>query len=172
MMRTLIGIAALTAATATFAAPAPAAAPTRSLDFMGQSVDYAAAAQEEGFATPTSKFTLSARFGQGGAMWSSGQHTGLDFAGAVGTPVVAAADGTVASAGPAGAYGNLVEIKHGDGTRTLYAHLSAIDVKAGQKVERGQRVGALGTTGNSSGPHLHFEVRDHGKAVDPQNYLP
>jgi murein DD-endopeptidase MepM/ murein hydrolase activator NlpD len=84
---------------------------------------------------------------------------------------MAADDGKVVSAGPAGAYGNLIEIAHGDGTRTLYAHLSDMDVRKGQAVKRGQHIGDLGNTGNSSGPHLHFEVRDHGKPVDPAKSL-
>lgn len=169
-MRPLIAAAALTAAALTvIATPATAAEPAP--DFMGTSVDYAAAAREEGFATPTRNYQISARFGQAGPMWSSGRHTGLDFAAPVGTPVMAAESGTIKSAGPAGAYGNLIEIRHGDGTTTLYAHLSGIDVRQGQKVQRGQTVGALGNTGNSSGPHLHFEVRTNDKPVDPEQYL-
>lgn len=162
-------LAAVTlAATASLTLATPAAAQP---DFMGRSVDYVAAAAEEGFATPTRDYRLSARFGQSGPMWSSGQHTGLDFAAPVGTPIYAAHEGTVHSAGPAGAYGNLIVIKHGDGTRTFYAHLSEIDVLPKQKVQRGQTIGALGNTGNSSGPHLHFEVRDHGTPVNPEQYL-
>ncbi len=164
-----LAIAALTAtATAAFATPAFAAEP---VDVLDTTVDFKAAAQKEGMATPTRNFTVSARFGQSGAMWSSGRHTGLDFAAPLGTTIMAADDGKVVSVGPAGAYGNLIEIAHGDGTRTLYAHLSDMDVRKGQAVKRGQHIGDLGNTGNSSGPHLHFEVRDHGKPVDPEKSL-
>lgn len=168
-MKKILAVAALTAtATAAFATPALAAEPA---DVLGTTVDFKAAAQKEGMATPTRNFTLSARFGQTGPMWSSGRHTGLDFVAPVGTTIMAADEGKVVSAGPAGAYGNLIEIAHGDGTRTLYAHLSDIDVRKGQAVERGEHIGDLGNTGNSSGPHLHFEVRDHGKPVDPEKTL-
>jgi murein DD-endopeptidase MepM/ murein hydrolase activator NlpD len=168
-MKKFLAAAALTAtATATLASPALATAPT---DVMSTTVDFQAAAQQEGMATPTRNFRLSARFGQAGAMWSSGRHTGLDFAAPVGTTIKAADAGRVVSAAPAGAYGNLVEIAHGNGTRTLYAHLSDIDVREGQKVDRGQHIGDLGNTGNSSGPHLHFEVREGGKPVDPEKFL-
>jgi murein DD-endopeptidase MepM/ murein hydrolase activator NlpD len=99
-------------------------------------------------------------------------HPGFDLAAPTGTRVGAAAGGTVVHAGPAGTYGNLVTIRHEDGFETRYAHLSKVDVKAGDKVQPGQEVGEVGTTGHSTGPHLHFEIRKEGKALDPKPYLP
>ncbi|HVB89580.1 MAG TPA: M23 family metallopeptidase [Beijerinckiaceae bacterium] len=94
-------------------------------------------------------------------------HTGNDFRGAIGTKVMATAAGRVAAAGYDGGYGNRVVVDHGHGLSTLYAHLSAIDVVKGQKITAGQTVGLLGSTGRSTGPHLHYEVRIDGRPVDP-----
>ena len=98
-------------------------------------------------------------------------HPGLDIAAVTGTPVVAAAAGQVVHAGPAGTYGNMIAIRHADGTETRYAHLSAVGVAVGDQVAAGAPIGAVGSTGRSTGPHLHFEVRKDGKAVDPRPYL-
>ncbi|MEO4045723.1 M23 family metallopeptidase [Pseudomonas sp. CAU 1711] len=98
-------------------------------------------------------------------------HSGLDFSIAGGTAVVAAAGGRVMSAQRHGGYGKLLEIDHGNGLVTRYAHLSRFYVKAGDVVTPGQRVAAVGSTGRSTGPHLHFEVRHHGRFVDPQRFL-
>jgi murein DD-endopeptidase MepM/ murein hydrolase activator NlpD len=98
-------------------------------------------------------------------------HTGLDFRGSTGDPVYATAAGTVALAGPNGGYGKMVEIDHGNGLSTRYGHLSAIAVSAGQRVKAGQLVGRVGSTGRSTGPHLHYETRVDGEAVDPQKFL-
>jgi murein DD-endopeptidase MepM/ murein hydrolase activator NlpD len=98
-------------------------------------------------------------------------HTGIDIVASIGTPVVASAGGRVSAAGPRGAYGLLVEIDHGHGTVTRYAHLSRIDVRAGQTVDRGQTIGAVGTTGLSAGPHLHYEVLVNGRHANPRNYI-
>ena len=111
-------------------------------------------------------YSFSAVFGATSSLWSSGSHTGQDFAASVGTPVVAAADGVVTVERPGWA-GNLVRIDHGGGVETWYAHLSEVDVTTGQQVRQGQVVGAVGREGNSTGPHLHFEVRLDGAAVDP-----
>jgi murein DD-endopeptidase MepM/ murein hydrolase activator NlpD len=100
------------------------------------------------------------------------KHPGFDLAAPTGTTVDAAAAGTVTHAGPAGTYGNLIVIKHADGVETRYAHLSATSVKEGQQVQAGQPIGAVGTTGYSTGPHLHFEVRKDGQPVDPAPLLP
>lgn len=97
-------------------------------------------------------------------------HEGMDFACDIGTPVYATGDGTVARAEWSSGYGNLIEINHGYGYTTRYAHLSKIDVKPGQKVSRGDRIGASGNTGKSIGPHVHYEVRLHGVAQNPVNY--
>ena len=99
-------------------------------------------------------------------------HTGLDISGGSGTPIAAAKSGTVLSAGWRGGYGNAVVISHGDGIVTLYAHQSQMNVSAGQSVGRGDIIGWVGSTGASTGPHLHFEVRVNGSPVDPRPYLP
>ncbi|GAA3374230.1 transglycosylase family protein [Streptomyces racemochromogenes] len=109
-----------------------------------------------------------------GSSWSSGYHTGVDFPVPTGTSVKAVGPGTVESAGWAGAYGYQVVIKHADGRYSQYAHLSALGVKSGQQVSGGQRIGRSGSTGNSSGPHLHFEMRSapgYGSDIDPLKYL-
>lgn len=98
-------------------------------------------------------------------------HQGLDIAASTGTTVTAAASGTVISAGWYGGYGNYILIDHGGGMSTGYGHLSQIFVASGQTVQKGQAIGAVGSTGASTGPHLHFEVRMHGKPVDPAAYL-
>ncbi len=98
-------------------------------------------------------------------------HSGLDFRGSTGDPVRATANGTIVYAGWRGGYGRLVEISHGNGLTTRYGHLSAIKVRVGESVKHGQVVGALGSTGRSTGPHLHYETRIGGDAVDPQKFL-
>jgi peptidoglycan hydrolase-like protein with peptidoglycan-binding domain len=95
-------------------------------------------------------------------------HTGLDYSAPTGTRVTSAAAGQVVHAGwSSGGWGYLVTVSHGSGTRTYYAHLSRVSVRVGQRVSVGQRVGSVGSSGNSTGPHLHFEVRVRGAAVDP-----
>jgi murein DD-endopeptidase MepM/ murein hydrolase activator NlpD len=109
-----------------------------------------------------------------GSAWSKGYHTGVDFPVATGTSVKAVAAGKVVTSGWGGSFGYQVVIRHADGRYTQYAHLSAISVKAGQSVGAGQRIGRSGSTGNSSGPHLHFEVRTgpgFGTDIDPVAYL-
>jgi murein DD-endopeptidase MepM/ murein hydrolase activator NlpD len=116
-------------------------------------------------------YRLTARFGQRGGYWSGGIHTGLDFAGSVGTDVRAAASGKVVSAGWEGAYGNQIVIDHGNGYQTMYSHLSRMNVSVGQKVTAGDHIGDMGSTGNSTGSHLHFEVTKGGKFIDPEGWL-
>ncbi|MEU9603719.1 peptidoglycan DD-metalloendopeptidase family protein [Streptomyces sp. NPDC048057] len=128
-------------------------------------------------ATPSSDWVMpvsadpGTAFGTKGSIWASGQHTGTDFPAPQGTPVVAAGVGTVVEAGWAGAYGQSVVIEHDGGVRTRYAHLSAIEVSVGQTVRAGDAIGAVGSTGNSTGPHLHLEFIVNGVAVDPMTYL-
>jgi murein DD-endopeptidase MepM/ murein hydrolase activator NlpD len=99
-------------------------------------------------------------------------HPGFDLAAPTGTQVTAAAAGTVTHAGPAGTYGNLVTIRHANGFETRYAHLSAVSVHVGDELPAGAELGKVGTTGYSTGPHLHFEVRHDGAPVDPAPLLP
>jgi murein DD-endopeptidase MepM/ murein hydrolase activator NlpD len=98
-------------------------------------------------------------------------HTGLDFRANHGDPVRATATGKVVTAAWSGGYGKMVEIDHGNGLSTRYGHLSAIDVEEGQSVRIGQTLGRVGSTGRSTGPHLHYETRIEGEAVDPQKFL-
>ncbi|MGW7260279.1 M23 family metallopeptidase [Streptomyces sp. NPDC054834] len=127
---------------------------------------------------PVKKYTLSAGFDQAGSHWMH-KHSGQDFAVPSGTDVVAAHGGTVVKAGGNGAgdgpaYGNAIVIKHADGQYSQYAHLSRIDVRAGQVVGTGQHIAKSGNTGNSTGPHLHFEIRttpNYGSGIDPVPFL-
>jgi murein DD-endopeptidase MepM/ murein hydrolase activator NlpD len=98
-------------------------------------------------------------------------HSGIDLAGPVGTPIYAAADAVVGSAGVRGGYGNLIELDHGSGIATRYGHLSQLKVSAGERVRRGQLIGLMGSTGRSTGSHLHYEVRIDGRAVNPLPFL-
>ena len=114
--------------------------------------------------------SITSRFG---AMSSrrSGAHTGLDIATSYGTPISAAAAGTVSFSGTKGSYGKLIVIDHGNGVQTYYGHCSSLYVSAGQQVSQGQKIAAVGSTGNSTGSHLHLEIRLNGVAYNPQNYL-
>jgi murein DD-endopeptidase MepM/ murein hydrolase activator NlpD len=98
-------------------------------------------------------------------------HAGMDIAGPHGKEVIAPSDGTVVFAGLEGGYGNVLVIDHGYGIKTRYGHLSAVKVKAGEKVKRGQTIAALGNTGRSTGPHLHYEVRVNGIAQNPRKFI-
>ncbi|MCX5368870.1 M23 family metallopeptidase [Streptomyces sp. NBC_00015] len=149
-------------------AAAPAAAPAAAKT----------AASAASWIDPVKKYTLSAGYAQAGAMWQS-THSGQDFAVPSGTKVMAAHGGTVVKAGGNGAgdgpaYGNAVVIKHANGVYSQYAHLSSIHVKVGQIVKTGQKIALSGSTGNSSGPHLHFEIRttaNYGSAINPVTFL-
>ena len=113
---------------------------------------------------------ISSRFGARSTIRSSA-HTGLDIATSTGTPVVAAASGTVTFSGWKGSYGYLMVITHSNGVQTYYGHCSKLYYSAGATVSQGQTIAAVGSTGNSTGPHLHFEIRVNGVAYNPQNYL-
>ncbi|WP_448321454.1 M23 family metallopeptidase [Streptomyces sp. CO7] len=127
---------------------------------------------------PVQHYKLSASFAQNGGMWAH-KHSGQDFAVPTGTKVFAVHEGTVVKAGSWGAgdgpaYGNAVVIKHGNGTYSQYAHLSKVQVSVGEKVNTGEQIALSGNTGNSSGPHLHFEIRtsaNYGTAVNPVQFL-
>lgn len=114
--------------------------------------------------------SISSRFGSRGSSRSS-VHTGLDIASSLGTGISPIAAGTVSYAGWKGSYGNLIIIDHGNGVQSYYAHCNAIYVAPGQAVAPGTTIGAVGSTGNSTGPHLHLEIRIGGSPVNPQNYL-
>ncbi|CAM5680154.1 M23 family metallopeptidase [Streptomyces hirsutus] len=132
------------------------------------------AATTSGYSSPVPGGGLGTAYKVAGSMWSSGYHTGVDFAIPTGTSLKAVGAGTVVSAGWAGSYGNQVVIKLNDGYYAQYAHLSSLSVSAGQTVSGGQQVGLSGSTGNSTGPHLHFEIRTtphYGSDLDPVSYL-
>jgi murein DD-endopeptidase MepM/ murein hydrolase activator NlpD len=121
-----------------------------------------------GFSWPT-KGTITSRFGR---RWGR-MHKGIDIAAPIGTPINAAADGTILVAGYQSGYGNLVEIRHVDGTTTRYGHNSELSVSVGQTVRQGQQVARMGSTGHSTGSHLHFEIRPSGgNAVNPMAHFP
>mgnify|MGYP000357580450 FL=1 len=113
---------------------------------------------------------ISSRFGARSSIRSSA-HTGLDIATSTGTPVLAAASGTVTFSGRKGSYGNLLVITHSNGVQTYYGHCSKLIAKVGQKVSQGQVIAKVGSTGNSTGNHLHFEIQLNGQCVNPQKYL-
>jgi murein DD-endopeptidase MepM/ murein hydrolase activator NlpD len=119
---------------------------------------------------PTSGFHISVWFGEAGPYWSSGYHTGIDFATACGTPDVAVADARVAQTGWDGPYGNQIRLQFDNGDQVWYNHLSAIEVTTGQAVRKGQQIGRVGETGNAFGCHTHIEYRlasDLHTPVDP-----
>ncbi|WP_225833044.1 M23 family metallopeptidase [Streptomyces sp. NK08204] len=125
------------------------------------------------FTLPVVSYTLTGTFGQPGSMWSSGYHTGLDFAAPTGTLIKAVHSGTVTQAGWAGAYGYRTVLTLDDGTELWFCHQSSINVSVGQKVNTGDVIGRIGATGNVTGPHLHLEVHPGGQAtaVDPMTWL-
>ena len=114
---------------------------------------------------------ITSRFASVESVRNSRSHTGIDIATASGTPVVAAASGTVTFSGYSGGYGNMLVVTHGNGVQTYYGHCSKLYVSAGATVSQGQTIAAVGSTGNSTGPHLHFEVRKNGVTYNPQNYV-
>ncbi len=122
---------------------------------------------------PITEGWLSSRYGRridpitGESAW----HSGVDFAGKRGSDVIAVAAGVVVEASSQKGFGRYVEVDHGNGWTTRYAHLDSFDVAAGDIVTRGQRLGAMGSSGRSTGPHVHFEVRQNGRKVNPQKVL-
>ena len=114
--------------------------------------------------------SITSRFGAVSSI-RSGAHTGTDIAATTGTPIKAVASGTVIFAAKSGAYGNLIKIAHENGVETWYGHCSKLYATVGQEVEAGDIIAAVGSTGNSTGPHLHLEIRIDGTAINPQNYL-
>ncbi|WP_030159764.1 M23 family metallopeptidase [Streptomyces sp. NRRL S-244] len=156
------------------AAPAPAAAPAAPAKKAATAKSAAGTVSAAGFVAPVGGGGISTQYKTPGAMWSSGYHTGVDFIASSGTTVRAVGAGTVVSAGWGGAYGNEVVIRHADGKYSQYGHLSQLSVSVGQSVTGGQTIGLSGSTGNSTGPHLHFEIRtgpSYGSDIDPLAYL-
>ncbi len=122
---------------------------------------------------PAAVGLMSSRFGYRSDPFNGGaaMHAGLDFKGPIGTPILAAADGKITSAGWQGGYGNCIEITHANGLVTRYAHMSGFTASLGQDVKRGDQIGRMGSTGRSTGSHLHFEVRINGAAINPLKFL-
>ncbi|MFB7581367.1 M23 family metallopeptidase [Streptomyces hydrogenans] len=124
------------------------------------------------YSMPLSSYTLTSTYMQSGSMWSSGYHTGLDFAAPTGTPLKAVHGGTIKSAGWSGSYGYRIVLELEDGTEVWYCHLSSMTVGAGQTVTTGETIGRVGATGNVTGPHLHMEVHTpDGSGIDPAEWL-
>ena len=135
---------------------------------------YRIAAEKAPFANPLrTSYRFSSPYGPRRHPVTGGRrmHEGVDFAARTGTPIHATADGVVTYAGWKSGYGRIVEIKHEFGIETRYAHMSRIRVKKGQKVSRGDRIGDMGNSGRSTGPHVHYEVRVNGKTVNPMTYI-
>ncbi|WP_030215558.1 M23 family metallopeptidase [Streptomyces bikiniensis] len=150
-----------------------AAAPATTAPKAAEKSSTGSTASSSGWVAPVTG-GFSTPYRASGSMWSSGYHTGVDFIASSGTTVRAVGAGTVVSAGWSGSYGNEVVIQHADGNYSQYAHLSSLSVSAGQSVSGGQQIGLSGSTGNSTGPHLHFEIRttpNYGSDIDPLAYL-
>ncbi len=140
---------------------------TKAAAFASERAEREARLQRPMFVMPT-KGAFTSGFGY---RWGV-LHGGIDLANAIGTPILAASDGVVIDAGPTGGYGNWVKLRHSDGTVTLYGHLSAWNVTVGQRVWAGDQIAKMGNTGNSTGPHLHFEVLLNGTdRIDPVGWL-
>lgn len=122
---------------------------------------------------PTSIVMLSSGFGRRSDPFNghAAFHAGLDFRGAYGQPILAAANGRITYVGQRSGYGNVVEVTHGHGMMTRYAHLSGFNTRVGQKVHRGEQIARMGSTGRSTGTHLHFEVRVNGQPINPRRFL-
>ncbi|MBZ4017554.1 M23 family metallopeptidase [Streptomyces purpurogeneiscleroticus] len=156
------------------AAEKKAAAKKKATEERASRSDARTTLSSSGFVAPIAGSYVSTPYKASSGLWSSGSHSGIDFHAASGTAVHAVGAGTVVEAGWGGAYGNNIVLKMDDGTYTQYGHLSSIGVSVGQKVSANQQIGLSGSTGNSTGPHLHFEARtgpDYGSDIDPVAYL-
>lgn len=154
--------------------PAPKPTPKAAEKKAAPAAKKAAAPAPKVSGAPVGDLSVGTPYRQAGSSWSSGYHTGVDFPVPTGTPVKSVSDGQVVSAGAGGSYGNEVVVRHNDGKFSQYAHLSQLSVSAGQTVKSGQQLGLSGATGNVSGPHLHFEIRNgsgYGSDIDPAAYL-
>jgi murein DD-endopeptidase MepM/ murein hydrolase activator NlpD len=126
----------------------------------------AAAPRASGYVKPT-EGTFTSGFG---SRWGS-SHNGIDLANSIGTPIYSVTSGQVVDAGPASGFGQWVRVQHDDGTITVYGHINTIDVSKGQRVTAGQQIATMGNRGQSTGPHLHFEVIENGQKIDPLPWL-
>lgn len=171
------GLACMMIMGATAAQAAPGDAQFSSLFTAWTKLDGPAAASHQVAAVPSRKpvddIRLTSNFGVRNDPFNGTHrmHQGIDIPGALGTPIYATADGIVSRAQWAGGYGNLVEINHGNGLQTRYGHMSKLIAQPNQRVVRGQLIGLMGSTGRSTGSHLHYEVRIAGAAVSPIPYL-
>jgi len=135
-----------------------------------QPINYTVSANTTAFIAPLSTQDITARFGDSGSLWPKTHH-GIDYKAPLGTPIFASATGVVKKAAADGKYGNTVIIAHDDGYQSVYAHMNDIIVSTGQQLRLGQQIGTVGSTGQSTGPHLHFEIRKNGQVIDPLIYL-
>jgi murein DD-endopeptidase MepM/ murein hydrolase activator NlpD len=161
-------VASLLPALALLAAPAQAGPLEDAADALN------AAAKMVRFEAPVAGFRINSVFGFRKLPGQKGRmHEGIDIAAPTGTPVLAAARGEVARTGACAGYGKFVEVRHPNGVTSLYAHLSKLapGLRVGDRVVAGQKLGAVGATGRVTGPHLHFEIRQAGRAVDPETFL-
>ena len=148
-----------------------------SIDALDAALDKLEAAKEAAVRAPighpVAGQSMSSRFGPRRDPFNKrrAMHAGIDFRAATGHPIRATGAGHVVKAGPNGGYGRFVEIDHGNGVTTRYAHMHRIAVRKGQHVAAGEKIGTVGSTGRSTGPHLHYEVRKHGKAIDPLRFI-
>ena len=179
LLTTSITLAAGTAAPAAAASPKPADPKFQSLFQSWQRMDQVAgtASASAAIAIPSQKPIESITFSSGFGVRSdpfrhtAAMHAGIDMPGAIGTPIYATADGVVARAEWSNGYGKLIEIDHGKGIATRYGHLSQLLVEPNTRVHRGDLIGLMGSTGRSTGSHLHYEVRIDGRAVNPMPFL-
>lgn len=132
-----------------------------------------AAVRTIAFAAPVEGYAVNSRFGMRRLSYEprARMHEGLDYAAPTGTPVLSAADGVVLRTGDSSSYGRFVEVAHPNGVTSFYAHLSRVDVGAGDRLQAGEELGKVGATGRVTGPHLHFEIRQAGQQIDPAEFL-
>lgn len=175
-LRTSLGmpvvVAALTGGLSLVAAPAPTTVTAPEPELPAYRLVAGASIAVEPWIAPVHGYRLTGRFADVSSHWSSGSHTGLDFATETGSPIRSVADGVVVSTAYEGAYGNKTVVRTEDGTEVWYCHQDTQSVAPGERVRRGQVIGTVGTTGNVTGPHLHLEIRPGGGApVDPEAIL-
>lgn len=167
---TALSVAGLGFANATPTTPAPWTTATSKAAKEAKAADATALPRDR--AMPVHDFRISAGWGHSSGPHAGREHAGIDFAAPTGEPVYSVAAGKVVFAGNAGGYGNMVKIRDNRGFKTLYGHLNKFGVKKGQKVRAGQRIGAVGSTGHSTGPHLHLEIRTpKDRATNPNTFL-